>query len=404
MRMEKSSYFTAREAAEELGVSRATLYAYVSRGLIRSEALGDQQRQRQYRAEDIQRLKERKEVRRNPAKTAEQALSWGVPVLESGLTLISDGRLFYRGHEAVDLALNSSIEEVASLLWGGASGTVLRQRVGSASPSSPSPHLYGEGLAAINAFQRALIEAESQDPAAFDLRPESAAQKGFSILHLLSGVAIHKNACPTAGIAETLQAGWSPSRPEAARLINATLVLCADHELNVSAFTARCVASAGSSPYAAVIAGLAALQGVKHGGMSRRVEALFQEVGSPGRAQAVLSGWLKRGEAIPGFGHRLYPDGDPRARLLLELLQDSTITQQLELAEAIARQARRLIGELPTIDFALVCLRRALELPEEAAIMMFAIGRTVGWLAHAIEQYRSNALIRPRARYIGPQP
>ncbi len=153
-----------------------------------------------------------------------------------------------------------------------------------------------------------------------------------------------------------------------------------------------------------MIAGLAALQGVKHGGVTRRVQALFQEVGRPSQAHAVLSGRLKRGETIPGFGHPLYPAGDPRARLLLELLQRVDTSDQLALAQAIASQAQRLIGELPTIDFALVCLARTLELPEEAAIMIFAIGRTVGWLAHAIEQYRINSLIRPRARYIGPLP
>jgi citrate synthase len=229
------------------------------------------------------------------------------------------------------------------------------------------------------------MAAGAEDPAAFDLRPESVAQKGHPILNLLARIAIGENAGPGAGIAETLQAGWSPTRPEAARLINAALILCADHELNVSAFTARCVASAGASPYAAVLAGLVALQGVKHGGMTWRVEALFQEVGSPRRAQTVLSGRLRRGEAIPGFGHPLYPDGDPRAGMLLELLSDSVAPEQLDLAEAITRQAQRLIRELPTIDFALVCLARALEFPEDAAITIFTLGRTVGWIAHAIE-------------------
>jgi citrate synthase len=402
--MEKKNYLTAQEAAAELGVSRATLYSYVSRGLVRSEALGGKQRQRQYRAEDIRSLKQRKELRRNPGKTAEQALSWGVPVLESGLTLISNGQLFYRGKDALDLALNSRFESAASLLWRGTIETPIPAGVEAASRAFSIPKSDWDELAPLNAFQAALIQAEAEDAAAFDLRPESVARKGYYILQLLAWIAARQPASPGAGIAETLQAGWAPRQGEAARLINAALVLCADHELNVSAFTARCVASAGSSPYAAVIAGLAALQGAKHGGVTRRVQALFQEVGSPGRAQAVLSGRLKRGEAIPGFGHRLYPDGDPRARLLLELLRDSAASKALDLAEAIAAQAQRLIGELPTLDFALVCLASALDFPEEAAIMIFAIGRTVGWLAHAIEQYQTGTLIRPRARYTGPQP
>jgi citrate synthase len=402
--MEKTNYLTAQEAAAELRISRATLYAYVSRGLIRSEALGSETRQRRYRVEDIQRLKQRKALRHNPAKITEQALNWGVPVLESELTLISDGRLYYRGRDALELALNSSIEGVANLLWNGDIETTSKDVVEITFPTPIYANIHWEGLAPINAFQAALIQAESDDPAAFDLRAEIVAQKGLSMLNLLARIACGNTGAPGAGIAERLQSGWASSRPEAARLINAALVLCADHELNVSAFTARCVASAGSSPYAAVIAGLAALQGTKHGGVTRRVDALFQEVSRAGQAQAVLSGRLKRGEPIPGFGHPLYPDGDPRARLLLELLRDLVDPLQLDLAEAIACQAQRLIGELPTIDFALVGLARALEFPQDAAIMTFAIGRTVGWLAHAIEQYRTNELIRPRARYSGPQP
>jgi citrate synthase len=404
LEMEKKNYLTSQEAAAELGVSRATLYSYVSRGLVRSEGLGDKPRQRRYRAEDIRGLKQRKELRRNPGKTAEQALRWGVPVLESGLTLISNGQLYYRGKDALDLALNSDLESVASLLWRGTIETALPAKVEAVSQAFSIPQPEWDELAPLNAFQAALIRAEAEDAAAYDLRPESVARKGFSILQLLAGMAASQPARPGAGIAEILQAGWAPNQPEAARLISAALVLCADHELNISAFTARCVASAGSSPYAAVIAGLAALQGAKHGGVTWRVQALFQEVGSPGQARAVLSGRLKRGEVIPGFGHRLYPDGDPRARLLLELLRDSTTSKALDLAEAIATQAQRLIGELPTLDFALVCLASALGFPEAAAIMTFAIGRTVGWLAHAIEQYREDTLIRPRARYTGPQP
>lgn len=402
--MDKPTYLTAHQAAAELGISRATLYAYVSRGLIRSEAVGGKPRQRRYRAEDIQRLKARKQLRRNPAKAAEGALNWGVPVLESGLTLISNGRLFYRGQDALDLALNSSIESVASLLWTGEIQAAQPQRVETSSYASLPPDFYQDGLSPLHAFQEALIRAEDRDPAAFDLRPERVARKGISILHLLATIAIRKKTTAGMEIAEVLQTGWIPSRPQAARLINAALVLCADHELNVSAFTARCVASAGSSPYAAVVAGLAALQGVKHGGVTRRVAALFKEAGTSKRVQAVLSERLQRGEAIPGFGHPLYPQGDPRARLLLELLREMADPRQMELAETIARQTHSLMGELPTIDFALVCLARQMELPEDAAITLFAIGRTVGWIAHAIEQYQTNSLIRPRARYSGLQP
>src|SRR5919202_3376357 len=117
--MEEGRYLTARRAAEELGVSLATLYAYVSRGRIRSEAVGGSGRSRRYRAEDVRRLKERKERRRDPDFVVEGALHWGTPIMESAVTLITDEGLYYRGRDAVALASGSTIEEVAALIWTG---------------------------------------------------------------------------------------------------------------------------------------------------------------------------------------------------------------------------------------------------------------------------------------------
>jgi citrate synthase len=191
--------------------------------------------------------------------------------------------------------------------------------------------------------------------------------------------------------------------PEAAALINSALILCADHELNVSAFTARCVASAGTTPYGAVIAGLAALQGNKHGGHTERVEALFREVGEGNRVRMTIASRLRRGERIPGFGHPLYPDGDPRAKMLLARTT-AVFPHKTTLAQAIVSEVQQTIGQNPTIDFALVTLARALNLPAGAPIALFALGRTVGWIGHAIEQYNLDQLIRPRARYTGTMP
>jgi citrate synthase len=398
-KMAKAVYLSAREAAEELGVSPATLYSYVSRGLIRSEAVGDEKRRRRYRAEDIERLKARRELRRDPAGAAQQALSWGMPLLESELTLIADGRLYYRGCDALKLAREMSFEQTARLLWTGEAQET------SFSPPSPALQLNAGAitLGGIEAFQAALLHAEAGDPAAYDLRPKSVVQKGKGILRLFTAVLAGPNGASRPA-ASALQSAWAPDRPEAAGLINAALVLCADHELNTSAFTVRCAASAGASPYAAVLAGLAALKGVRHGGAARRVQALFQEVERSGQVQGVLSARLQRGEGIPGFGHPLYPQGDPRARLLLEMLAESRPAQALELAQAITAEAQELLGEQPNIDFALVCLQQALGLPEDAALLLFALGRTAGWIAHAIEQYRAGTLIRPRARYTGPPP
>ncbi len=151
------------------------------------------------------------------------------------------------------------------------------------------------------------------------------------------------------------------------------------------------------------MAGLAALQGVKHGMYIEQVEPFLREVGTPQRAQVVIANRLKRGEQLPGFGHRLYPEGDPRGGALLELMAkvyaDSPATA---LAHAVIGQARRVIGEYPTIDFALAVLAGVLHLPSSAAPALFALGRTIGWIGHAIEQYQLDQLIRPRARYVGP--
>jgi hypothetical protein len=196
-----------------------------------------------------------------------------------------------------------------------------------------------------------------------------------------------------------------PHNPAAASLLRAALVLCADHELNVSAFTARCVASANATPYAVVIAGLAALQGAKHGGYTDQVEAFLSEVATPERASTVITHRLKRGERVPGFGHPLYPDGDPRAKALFTLTMKACPKDTaIALGKAVATQVQRTIGQQPTIDFALAILASALHLPPGSALALFALGRTIGWIGHAIEQYQLDQLIRPRARYVGPAP
>jgi citrate synthase len=128
----------------------------------------------------------------------------------------------------------------------------------------------------------------------------------------------------------------------------------------------------------------------------------LDEARAPAQAGRVLAERLRRGEGIPGFGHRLYPDGDPRGRRLLELAAEAgRRSREVTVAKAVAAEARRLIGEHPTIDFGLVVLSRVLGLPRGAALALFAIGRAAGWVGHALEQYQLGAMIRPRARYVG---
>ena len=384
----------------ELGISLATLYAYASRGMLRSEAVPGDPRARRYPREDVLRLKEKKELRKDPEKAAPKALSWGIPVLESAITLIQDGRLYYRGRDAVELARNSTVEEVAALIWTGDPAEA--SRLFAADPLRIAlPRLPPE-LTAVERCQAALPIAGAADLAGWDLRPSAVPATGARILRFLAETAAGGPASSSASIAEILQKGWAPDRPEAAGPIGAALVLAADHELNVSAFTARCVASAAASPWDVVSAGLAALKGARHGGHTARVEALFQEVGTAARARQVLADRLRRGEEIPCFGHRLYPDGDPRGKALLEMVEEiAPGSPAVECARAIATIGGELLREHPTIDLGLVALGKALELPERTPLALFALGRTLGWIGHAIEEYAQNRLIRPRATYIG---
>jgi citrate synthase len=391
----KTDWLDANGATRLLGVSRATLYAYVSRGFIRSEPVPGSPRQRRYAREDVERLRVRAEERRNPEKAAAHALRWGVPILESSITLIAGGKLYYRGHDAAELARTRSLEEVAALIWTGSFE----------SDVFDTPlHVIGGGptadLPILSRAQSILPVVAARDPLAFDLRPRAVAQTGWRIVNLLTSVAAETRDLEST-VEETLARAWAPKAKHAADLIRAALILCADHELNVSAFTARCVASACSNPYAVVLAGLAALEGTKHGGATERVEALFDELQRARDPRKAIAERLRRGAPVDGFGHPLYADGDPRATLLLSMLPRSRgRTSALNIAHA----AEEAMGEKPNLDFALVAVSRSLALPRGAALALFAIGRTIGWIAHAIEQYEQNAMIRPRARYVGPAP
>ncbi len=402
--MEESGFLTAAEAAAELGISPATLYAYVSRGMIRSES-GLDARSRRYRTEDVWALKRRKQNRREPDKAAEDALHWGLPVLQSSLSLIREGRLYYRGHDVVDLARSRTVEEVCALLWAGdlAAELPAAEPLDTATDAAVLKRLRAP-LTTMELFQIHLSVAAAYDTAAYDVRPVALRRTGLVILRHLAAVA--SGARPsTKCIAEVLQRRWCPQTPEAVTLLDAALVLYADHELNPSTFTARCVASAGATPYGIVAAGLAALQGSKHGGACERAEALLREAPHARGAHQAVAARLRRGEGMPGFGHPLYPEGDPRGALLMELARERCgKSKGVAVASALADAVREFMGEHPTVDFGLVTVCRGLELPSHAPLALLALGRTIGWIAHAIEQYGEGRLIRPRARYTGALP
>ncbi|HVR28611.1 MAG TPA: citrate synthase family protein [Thermoanaerobaculia bacterium] len=413
---ESGTLLTAAEAARALGIKPSTLYAYVSRGLLHSQA-GPDARSRRYPRDEVERLRLRRDGRRDPTEVSREALSWGLPVLESAITLIGDGALYYRGLEVGALARERRFEEVAALLWLGE-----LSRAADLFPARPVelPATWRRVLHSLRdrhpgeRLQVVLRFAASEDPAAMDLRPERLAAWGARLLALLIatvGGRRHRAGEPLLG---PLREAWTPDVAGGERLLHGALILCADHELNVSSFTARCVASAGSNPYEALAAALGALRGFRHGGHSDRVEEMLAELGlhrvieGPVPAHEVrrlVEERLQRGERIPGFGQPLYPEGDPRWLVLLDLL-DATFpgSAVVAAARAVAAEVESLIGQRPTVDFALATLSLELGLGPGGAFTVFALGRTAGWIGHVIEEYARGQLIRPRARYTGPMP
>ena len=406
MTMAPSRYLSAKEACAELGIRPQTLYAYVSRGLIRSETGDQRQRTRQYYREDIERLRRHKELRARPEAAAEQALRAGDPVLESSLSRIGDDDLYYRGISVSELARESTVEKVAALLWTGDRSLQIEEFAGETRLNGISPTLIAElaRLSKVEQMQALLPAIGAQDPAAFATSPPHIHQCGARIFRFMTLIATAQDKT-VSGIAQTLQSAWLPRRPETARLIEAALILCADHELNVSTFTCRTVASSGASLYAVITAGLSALQGPRHGGATDRLEALWDEAESANSVGDTVTSRLKRGDVIEGFGHVVYRGVDPRAKILMELLEEAVPNaSELALAKALIEEVGKRTGLAHNVDLGLVTLRRALGLEQGTALLLFCLGRTIGWIAHAIEQYQTGRLIRPRAKYTGPDP
>jgi len=389
-------HLTAENAVARLKISRATLYAYVSRGLVRAAPDTADPRRRLYLAEDIERLASRKARGRAPARVAAATLDWGLPVLDSAITLIDGGRLHYRGQDAAKLAETAGLEQVARLLWNCGRSNPFTL----AMPSPPHPwaamaNRLG-GLAPVERAQALLPLMPEVGLAAWRREASRLWPVAANLLrHVTAAVTL---AAPSGmPIHRQLAEAWDVD-DNGAETIRAALVLSADHELNASTFAVRVVASTGASLAACIAAGLAALSGPRHGGLTAQVEALFDEIDQAGNAEQVVESRLARGDQLPGFGHPLYRDGDPRARALLASLPaDRT-------REALLDAVGHLGGWLPNIDLALTAMRRALKLPRGSALATFAIGRTTGWIANALEQQADGKLIRPRARYAGPVP
>jgi citrate synthase len=391
------------EAAARLGVKPATLYAYVSRGLLGRERSPDG-RTSTFDPAEIDRLARPGRARRGRRPSAEL-------VVPSALTAIERGLPWYRGLAVPELAGTRSFEEVAEWLWTGrfpdpvpawqASRPALDagRRAQAALPPAALP------LERIRVIAAAL---PAGDELRLELRPAAVTAAGRSLLAGLVDCLPGPPPPPHPGsIAGRLWRGLSPRDPEpgVVGVVDAALVLLADHELAASTVAARVAASVRADPYAVVSAGLAVVSGSLHGGASLGIEALLDEIDRPEQAASVVGARLRRGERLRGFGHRLYPDGDPRAATLLDRLRATAGgSPRLEVVESLLEAARRRGLPEPNVDLALAALAHVTGMTRGAGEAIFATARTAGWIAHALEEYERNTPIRPRALYTGPPP
>jgi citrate synthase len=388
------------EVARRLGVKRETVYAYVSRGLLRRDPASSARRS----------LFDRDEVERLAARARRTDRSGALEVVvETELTLLDPaGRLFYRGHDAIELARFRSFEQVAALLWGGGPQAPWELPPAAAAALADAAALL-DGTADPERPLIALAALAARDESRGDRRPEAVRQTGATIVAAI--LESLPAAAPAAdrGVAARLWAALDPEgqRPTAVQLkaLNAALVLLADHELSSSALAARVAASAWADPYRVVLAGLGALGGALHGAATLASEATLAELAGSGDVRAVLDRHLGLELPLPGFGHRVYRDRDPRADHLLAYLPRVARDAELgELATALAEAAVAAGMPAPDVDFALAALSGAIGLRRGAAATIFTTARVAGLIAHALEEYPHRLRFRPRATYVGPAP
>lgn len=395
---------TARETCRLLGITQATLYAYVSRGLLESRP-GPDHRTRLYPRLDVERLAQRKQVGRSAAAAAAHSLDRGLPVLETRISLIRPDGPYYRGRFAIAAVRDgATLEDAARLLWDCGEHDPFAALQGGDWPAHVAAIAADTTLPPLERAMAAIP--------LLALGTRGALNSTARARHEIAATLLRQNAAllvgrpPPAGPTHALLGDvWKPGDAGFADLVRAALVLCADHELNVSAFAARVVASTGAHLHATVCAGLAALSGPRHGGATARAYALIADAREAASPRDFIETRLQRGDDLPGFGHALYPHGDPRAaELLTRLRAQHADAPAMRALDAIITATEDVSGQHPNIDFMLAAICHANALPATPALVMFAAGRLAGWLAHALEQQAEGKLIRPRARYRGVEP
>ncbi|MFI7409778.1 citrate/2-methylcitrate synthase [Streptomyces sp. NPDC049627] len=397
---------TTREAADLLGVKPETLYAYVSRGHLSSRRTPGG-RGSTFDAKEVETL-----ARRNKRESTGGSGSGSELSVRTGLTFIDTDRYYFRGVDATELAARHSYEEVAEWLWTGR----LRRGVTFAAPDASvtaarrAVVALPEHAGPTDRLRVAAIAAAAVDPLRFDLSEEAVLGTARILIPTLVAALPPKR--PThrdeGSLAHRLWGRLSarPADEAALRVLDTALALLVDHDLAASTLAVRVAASARAHAYAAVSAGLGVIEGPLHGAASGLAHKLIMEVLDRGDAGTVIAEELRAGRRIPGLGHRLYPGEDPRARVLFGLLEEIPCAEPaLAAARDIVATAARHTPLHANVDLALAVFTASCAMPSTAGETVFAVARTAGWIAHALEEYGERPLrMRPSGHYTGPKP
>ncbi|MFF4833191.1 citrate synthase family protein [Streptomyces sp. NPDC001315] len=397
---------STKEAAELLGVKPETVYAYVSRGQLSSQRVPGG-RGSTFDAKEVEAV-----ARRNRREGSGSSAAGSEMSVRTRITLIDKDRYYFRGVDATELAARHSYEEIAEWLWTGrlrpgitftapeASVTVARRSV-DALPEHTGP---------TDRLRVAAIAAAAADPLRFDLSEDAVLGTARTLIPTLVAALppVRRSHRDTGPLAHRLWARLTGRDADEAslRVLDTALGLLVDHDLAASTLAVRVAASARAHPYAAVSAGLGVLEGPLHGAASGLAHRLLLEVLDHGNAAPVIAEELRAGRRIPGLGHRLYPGEDPRARALFTLLEEMPqAAPALAAAHDIVATTARHTSLHANVDLALAVLTASSGMPASAGETIFAVARTAGWIAHALEEYGERPLrMRPSGNYVGPRP
>jgi citrate synthase len=393
---------TADQVARRLGVKLETVYAYVSRGVL-TRTIADDGHTSRFDTGEVEELARRGRPRRERNRQGTVDVS-----LATAITGIVGNRLLFRGHDATKLAVSSTFEAVAELLWTGALPAEARWEVvpEKARVALHATRVLPATAGAIERLSVATAALASVHPLRVDLRPAAVVDHARCLVATFTEV-LPARAAPPRGRAPTFAARLFPRlsslspKPARLALLDATLIVLADHELATSTLAARVAASTRADPFAVAQAGLGAVSGPLHGKAAVAAHRMILDAAAS-TAEAAVARAIETLGVVPGFRHPVYQGVDPRAACLLDRVRAILKPAALEVLHALARAGAKSAGAEPNVDFALAAVAFALEMPVGASEAVFAIARTAGWIAHALEEYGEEPLrFRAHSIYIG---